>query len=546
MSSRGATLLAFALPSAFAQLTFGGGGTVVRTETIYSPVRQRGAQSNNPFAGVVPGVALLAGSAALLWWNEGRTARTERLLADARTALMPLDATSRAALEGAEEGGLVHLTGHLSTGGVRDGLFDEVRRPDALRLRRTTENYQWEETKHVSERRISASHVQRETRYDYHTRWSPRQVASSGFKDEYHHRNPHARLPAGVVESIASDATLPNGLRVPTALIEQLDVWDGVQLPKLRRRDGAVVTKLAERNAESIYFAAPGTEERLEGLPPPGGAPGGRLPPPLPPLPASVPHTISSGHGESQVSARRYLENEHARLDRLDGKQMAGSPLPPTPVVGDARVTFTEVRVPEEGVSILAAVQPSGTWGASRPVLKPWTSDAATREREGDGSVSGDGSVGGLSGVLHSMDAPSLFMLVRGKVGPREMLRLARSKADQLKWGLRALGAGLMWAGFACTLSFLPAIAAYMPIIGGVASTIAGVATSVAALGGALAGSMLVIAAAWARFRPLHAAGLAAAAAAGAVGQAWLFRRLAAGKALGGMPAGMGRRAGSA
>ena len=57
--------------------------------------------------------------------------------------------------------------------------------------------------------------------------------------------------------------------------------------------------------------------------------------------------------------------------------------------------------------------------------------------------------------------------------------------------------------------------------------------------GGAIAGSSLVIAAAWARFRPLHAAGLATAGIAAAVGQAWFLRQAARDKTLG-VPKGMG------
>ena len=90
-------LVLLALPSTRAQLTFGG-SSVVRTQTVYSPARGQTGGQNNPFAGVVPGIAFLGGSMALLWWNEGRTARTERMLADARAALMPIDGTSRAAL----------------------------------------------------------------------------------------------------------------------------------------------------------------------------------------------------------------------------------------------------------------------------------------------------------------------------------------------------------------------------------------------------------------------------------------------------------------
>ena len=108
------------------------------------------------------------------------------------------------------------------------------------------------------------------------------------------------------------------------------------------------------------------------------------------------------------------------------------------------------------------------------------------------------------------------------------MLRYARRRGNRVKWAIRAGGALLMWFGGQSLLSFLPALASYLPFLGGFAQSLVGATTSVIALGGALAMSALVIAAAWARFRPFHAAGLAATAVAAVFGQAALLRRATA------------------
>ena len=110
-------------------------------------------------------------------------------------------------------------------------------------------------------------------------------------------------------------------------------------------------------------------------------------------------------------------------------------------------------------------------------------------------------------------------------MSPEAMLRYARRRGSRVKWAIRAGGALLMWFGCTSLLSFLPALAGYLPFLGGVAQSLVGATTSLIALGGALATSALVIAAAWARFRPLHAAGLAATAVAAAFGQAAILRR---------------------
>ena len=64
---RALSLVAFA-GVAHAQLTFGGGNNqVVRTETIYSPMRRAHTNgAGNPFAGVVPGVVLVGLSSMLV------------------------------------------------------------------------------------------------------------------------------------------------------------------------------------------------------------------------------------------------------------------------------------------------------------------------------------------------------------------------------------------------------------------------------------------------------------------------------------------------
>jgi hypothetical protein len=148
-------------------------------------------------------------------------------------------------------------------------------------------------------------------------------------------------------------------------------------------------------------------------------------------------------------------------------------------------------------------------------------------------------------GVAEELDEqrPSLFMLVRGRVSPNGMLDLARRRGGRVTWLLRAAGAGLMWLGGGLLLSFLPALAAYLPFVGTAAAGLVGAAAGLASLGAAMAASTLIIAAAWARFRPLQAGSLAVAAMVAMVAQGALMRRVAEGA--GGRPLSMGSRRGS-
>ena len=145
--------------SAQFDVTFGGGGAG-RVEYFYRPLGRGGGGG---FGGIVPGAIVLAVSVGLLWWNEGRTLREERMLHEARRAVLSIDGGVPSEAGGsASEERLLHVTGKLSSSGVRDSLYPSVGRP-ALRLRRVAEAYQWKETKHTREERVSSTHVKRET-----------------------------------------------------------------------------------------------------------------------------------------------------------------------------------------------------------------------------------------------------------------------------------------------------------------------------------------------------------------------------------------------
>ena len=73
--------------SAQFDVTFGGGGAG-RVEYFYRPLGRGGGGG---FGGIVPGAIVLAVSVGLLWWNEGRTLREERMLHEARRAVLSID-----------------------------------------------------------------------------------------------------------------------------------------------------------------------------------------------------------------------------------------------------------------------------------------------------------------------------------------------------------------------------------------------------------------------------------------------------------------------
>ena len=169
------------LGAASSQVTLGNANTLQRVDYVYSPQRGPAHRGGGVFSGIVPGLALVAGSSALLWWNEGRTARQEHLLRTARRELVGSFGGDEPE-DPANNGKLVHLHGSIESRGVNDPMFS-ISRPHALRLQRRAEAFQWVEHERTEETRVSESTVKRTRTYSYSTAWSGSDVDSGRFQD---------------------------------------------------------------------------------------------------------------------------------------------------------------------------------------------------------------------------------------------------------------------------------------------------------------------------------------------------------------------------
>ena len=248
-------MLVLLVQAAAAQLTIRQGGPD-RVETVYKPVRRPvdGSSQGGVFSGIVPGAVIAAAAGGLLWWNEGRTVRRERLLDAARRKVIE-HSSSREELDPAAPDQLLHLMGRLhSAEGVSDPLFPQV--TGELGLERVSEVYQWLESerteevraarhrkarrrhttpapsshhrRHRHQVRVSSTHVRRETTYTYSREWRRDAIDSDRFRQSAAHRNPTPRLTPGVGTAFAPDATL-EGWTLPPPLLQQLP-WENLAL----------------------------------------------------------------------------------------------------------------------------------------------------------------------------------------------------------------------------------------------------------------------------------------------------------------------------
>ena len=152
--------------------------------------------------GILVGLALVAGSGAFLFWNEGRAVQTERSLTEG-AGLVTSVAADR--VDPASEGKLIHVSGDTkTTAALADADFGVT--TQALRLVRTVEMYQWKEEERTETRKNVGGSEEKVTTYTYVRTWSDRRIDSSKFKRSGGHENPQMRYQERNV--LASDATL--------------------------------------------------------------------------------------------------------------------------------------------------------------------------------------------------------------------------------------------------------------------------------------------------------------------------------------------------
>ena len=160
---------------------------------------------------------------------------------------------------------------------------------------------------------------------------------------------------------------------------------------------------------------------------------------------------------------------------------------PGAPRIGDVRVTFTQT--PPADISIIARVV--------RDTFEPYSSP------NGNGTFS---------------------RLNMGTLSMEKMFEDAKSENSFMAWLLRVVGALVVVMGFRMILSPLAVLVDVIPILGAVVDAGVGIVSFL--LGAAW--SLLVIAAAWLRFRPVVAGCLIAAAVILALLPSFLRRRRAA------------------
>lgn len=139
-----------------------------------------GSRVGSSFKGIGTGFLLFVAGTALLWWNEGRVVKTDKMLNEAEGVTVELETIDR--IDPEMDGKLVYATGFATT---EDSLVDAKFGvgATAIRLIRDVEYYQVMEEAHQEKKDKLGGKEEITTTYSYREGWTSRPVQSSEFHD---------------------------------------------------------------------------------------------------------------------------------------------------------------------------------------------------------------------------------------------------------------------------------------------------------------------------------------------------------------------------
>ena len=405
-----------------------------------------GSRLGGAFKGIVTGIVLVVVGTVLLYWNEGRTVKTGGAINEARSVAVRAEDISRA--DPALAGKVIYATGRADTQDVLTDPIFGVSAP-AINISRRVEYYQWQEHSRQEKRKKLGGGEETVTTYTYTKEWVDGPTDSGSFKDpEYQGRNK--------VLAEYEDETLyaPNV------------TFGAYTLPNFLKHSigGAVPLDLVlDEDRKKAIFEGLSVE--------PGPVGNAMLPAGNAVLPAkgsSDPASADAASGDAASSAVQpvQLVQPQDRYVHAQGNVLYLGENPGSPQIGDVRVTFSQT--PPADVSIIAQV------------------------------------VGNTFEEFTASNGYTFSRLNMGTVGMERMFAGAESDNAMMAWILRVVGTIVVIVGLGTILHPLSVIADVIPILG----SIVGAGTGLVAFLLGLAWSLLVIAVAWIRFRPVLAVSL--------------------------------------
>ena len=414
-----------------------------------------GSRVGNSFKAIGSGLLLFVIGTALLWWNEGRAVKTEKMLDEAGSAYVEMENPNKkdASLEGELICGTAMATTEDSLCDAQFGIGAK-----AIAIRRTVEYYQWVE--HAQEKREDKLGGKEEitTTYTYTKEWVRRPVESAQFKDPAYQKKNMVLTTVDDQEQWAENVSW-GAYQLTESLIHSISSSEGMELALSED-----LLKQFDKSTQTAYERFYGVQKKNQ------------QPTQQPAQQQAIPDSIRALLSDS---AKAVLDSLQAVNDSIN-RQMANAEnkkdleyvhqasnvlyfgrVPGSPEVGDVRVCFEKI-VPAK-VTVMAVVD-----GDS---FKPFKAKNGKRFQT----------------------------LVMGKKSGDEIIEAEKEANTMILWFLRIVGVLMVIGGLKGIFGFLSMILKVVPFVANIVGWGIGVVCTVIGI----AWSLIVIAIAWLFYRPL-------------------------------------------
>ena len=405
-----------------------------------------GTRVGNSFKAIGSGFMLFLAGTALLWWNEGRAVKTEKMLEEAGNAYVEMTNPDKkdASLEGELICGTALATTEDSLSDAQFGIGAK-----AISLRRTVEYYQWvEHSTEKKEDKLGGKEVTTTT-YTYSKEWVSRPVESASFKDPAY-QNKNTVLATFENDEQWAENVSWGAYKLNESLIHSISSREAVDLAIAED-----LLKQFDRNTQTAYERFYGVQQKSQPAPEP--AQNVVLSDSAKAVADSLKAVNDSiNNAMANAENKKDLEYVHQASNVLYFGRVPGSP-----EVGDVRITFEKV-VPAK-VTVMAVVDGD--------TFKPFKAKNGKRFQT----------------------------LVMGKKTGDEIIEDAQDANNMWTWALRILGVLMVIGGLKGIFGFIETILKVVPFIAGIFGWGIGLVCSVIGI----AWSLIIIAIAWLFYRPL-------------------------------------------
>ena len=412
-----------------------------------------GTRVGYSFKAIGSGILLFCLGTALLWWNEGRAVKTEKMLDEAGNAYVEMENPNKkdASLDGELICGTAMATTEDSLSDAQFGVGAK-----AIALRRTVEYYQWvEHAQEKKEDKLGGKEVTTTT-YTYTKEWTSRPVESAQFKDPAYQKKNMVLTTVDDAEQYAENVSF-GAYKLNESLIHSIRSTEGLDLTIAED-----MLKQFDKATQTAYERFYGVQKNNQ--------------PTQQPAQPSIPDSVRALLTDS---AKAVLDSLQAINDSIN-KAMAAAEnkkdleyvhvannilyygrVPGSPEVGDVRVTFEKV-VPAK-VTVMAVVDGD--------TFKPFKAKNGKRFQ----------------------------ILVMGMKSGDEIIEAEKEANSMILWALRIVGILMVIGGLKGIFGFLETILKVVPFIAGIFGWGVGVVCTVVGV----VWSLIVIALAWLFYRPL-------------------------------------------